>query len=240
MGNKQMKLHLETAQKTGVLKISLQRLQDFPPQLKQFQNPNILKTMDISENRFTIIPEEIGKFTQLKHLNISGNRLIELPEIMGNLIKLEVLLAMNNMIVKLPKTLNNLKNLKQVNLSNNQIEEFPIIFCGLKHLDILDLSRNKIMIIPSECSNLYCIELNLNQNQISELSDDISKAERLKTLRLEENCLQIHSITPRLLKESKISNLCIDGNLFNSKQFANLDGYDAYMERYTAVKKKMF
>lgn len=38
MGNKQVKQHFETAQKTGVLKISLMRLQEFPTPLKQFPN----------------------------------------------------------------------------------------------------------------------------------------------------------------------------------------------------------
>ncbi|CAD7087338.1 unnamed protein product [Hermetia illucens] len=238
MGNKAVKQHFETAQKTGVLKISLQRLQDFPPQLKTF--PNVLKTLDISENRFVTLPNEIGRLTLLKHLNVSGNRLVELPPVLGDLVKLEVILAMNNLIVKIPRELANLKNLKQVNLSNNQLAEFPTMLCGLKHMDVLDLSRNKITNVPSEVGDLQVTELNLNQNQISSLSEEIAECPKLKTLRLEENCLQASAFTPRILKESKICNLLVDGNLFNSKQFNDLDGYDVYMERFTAVRKKMF
>ncbi|XP_036318650.1 leucine-rich repeat-containing protein 57-like [Rhagoletis pomonella] len=238
MGNKQVRQHLETAQKTGILKISLQRLQEFPPQLKNY--PNVLKTLDLSENRFERIPDELGHFTLVKHLNLSGNKLIELPDVIGELSKLEVLLLMNNYIVKLPKTLSNCNNLKTVNLSNNQIKEFPIMLCGLKHLDVLDLSRNKITAVPSEVGSLYTTELNLNQNQISILSEEIAACPKLKVLRLEENCLQASAFTPRILKESKICNLSVDGNLFNNKQFTDLEGYEVYMERYTAVKKKMF
>jgi len=238
MGNKQMKQHLETAQKTGVLKISLQRLQEFPPQLKTY--PNVLKTLDLSENRFERIPDEVSRFTLLKHLNLSGNKLTELPEVIGELAKLEVLLVMDNYLVKIPKTISNCNNLKTVNLCNNQLKEFPIMLCGLKHLDVLDLSRNKITAVPAEVGSLYVTELNLNQNQISSLSEEIAACPKLKTLRLEENCLQSAAFTPRILKESKLSNLSVDGNLFNSKQFTDLDGYDAYMDRYTAVKKKMF
>lgn len=238
MGNKQIKQHLETAPKTGVLKISLQRLQDFPPQLKTF--PNVLKTIDISENRFVTLPPEIGNFTICKHLNISGNRLTDLPDVLGELTKLEVLLAMNNFLVKIPRTLCNLKNLKTVNLSNNQLTEFPTMFCGLLHLDVLDLSKNKITLIPDDVNDLKVTELNLNQNQISSLSELVADCPKLKTLRLEENCLQVTAFTPKILKESKISNLLVDGNLFSSKQFTGLDGYEAYMERFTAVRKKMF
>lgn len=238
MGNKQIKQHLETAQKTGVLKISLQRLQDFPPQLKTY--PNVLKTLDLSENRFEKIPDEISRFTLLKHLNLSGNKLTDLPDVLGELAKLEVLLVMDNFLVRIPKTLCNLKNLKQVNLSHNQITEFPIMLTGLKQLDVLDLSRNKITVIPSDVKGLYVTELNVNQNQISSMSDEIAACPKLKTLRIEENCLQVTAFTTRILKDSKISILSVDGNLFNSKQFTSLDGYDCYMERYTAVKKKMF
>ncbi|XP_065365170.1 leucine-rich repeat-containing protein 57 [Calliphora vicina] len=238
MGNKQIKQHLETAQKTGILKISLQRLQELPPQLKNY--PNVLKTLDLSQNRFEQIPEEISKFTLIKHFNMNGNRITEVSDALGELIKLEVLILNDNMITRIPRSLGNCKNLKTVNLSHNQITEFPVMLCGLKHLDVLDLSRNKITTIPNEVGTLYVTELNLNQNQISSLSEEIAACPKLKTLRLEENCLQANAFTPRILKESKISNLSVDGNLFQSKQFTDLDGYDVYMERYTAVKKKMF
>lgn len=233
-----VKQHFETAQKTGVLQITQQRLQEFPPHLRDF--PNVLRTLDLSENRFSTIPEALGKFTLLKHLNVNANRLTELPEALGLLVKLETLNAINNMIVHVPRQLENLRNLKQVHLSNNQIVEFPTMFCGLKHLDILDLSRNKITAIPIAVKDLQVTELNVNQNQISSLAEEMADCPKLKILRIEENCLPITAMHSRILKESKISNMYVDGNMFQSKQFVGLDGYDQYMERYTAVKKKMF
>lgn len=238
MGNKAVKQHFETAQKTGVLKISQQRLNEFPPQLRQF--PNVLRTLDLSENRFAQLPDLIGQFTLLKHLNVSGNRLTDLPDSLGQLIKLETLNAFNNLLHQLPASLVNLVNLKQIHLSNNQLQTFPIQFCGLKHLDILDLSRNKITCIPSDVGSLQVTELNVNQNQISSIAEELADCPKLKILRIEENCLQITAMHPRIMKESKISNMYVDGNMFQSKQFVDCDGYDEYMERYTAVKKKMF
>jgi Leucine-rich repeat (LRR) protein len=124
MGNKQVKQHFENAQKTGVLKISQLRLNEFPSALRQF--PNVLKTLDISENKFVTLPDELGQFTLLKHLNINSNKLQELPECIGLLIKLETLYAMNNLLVSIPPSLGECKHLKQVHFSNNQIEQFPI------------------------------------------------------------------------------------------------------------------
>lgn len=238
MGNKQVKQHFETAQKTGVLKISLMRLQEFPTPLKTF--PNVLKSLDLSENRFTVIPDDIAKFTLLKTLKVGSNKLEALPDCLGVLVKLENLLAGNNMILYVTPSLKNLKNLKQVQLGNNHITEFPLMLCGLEKLDMLDLSRNKITAIPDGVQSLKAVELNLNQNQIVSISDSLADAPNLKTLRLEENCLQATAIPIRLLKESVVANLAVDGNLFSSKQFSELEGYETYMERYTAVKKKMF
>lgn len=238
MGNKVVKQHFETAQKTGVLKISQQRLTEFPPHMRTF--PNVLRTLDLSENRFAHLPEDIGRFDLLKHLNLSDNRLTELPVVLGNLVRLETLNVANNMLTTIPRQLNALKNLKQVHLNNNQLVEFPTMFCGLKHLDILDLSRNKITKIPAEVAQLLVTELNCNQNQIASVAIEIADCPKLKTLRLEENCLPITEIHSKILKESKVSNLHLDGNLFPPKQFNDLDGYEEYMERYTAVRKKMF
>lgn len=163
-----------------------------------------------------------------------------LPEALGKCVKLETLNAMNNVISFVPLCYDSLKNLKQIQLSNNQIVEFPVQFAGLKHLDLLDLSRNKITAVPAAAKDLQCTELNLNQNQISSLAEEISDCPKLKTLRLEENCLQISGFPTSILKQSVISNILVDGNLFNNKQFMELDGHADYQQRYTAVKKKMF
>lgn len=238
MGNKVVKQHFETAQKTGVLKISQQRLTEFPPHMRNF--PNVLRTLDLSENRFITLPDDIGRFTLLKHLNISENRLTELPAAIGQLIKLETFNAMSNMLVSIPREMANLKHLKQVHLNNNQLTQFPTVFGTMKNLDVLDLSRNKIAAIPPEVKSLHVTELNCNQNQIASLAVEIAECPRLKTLRLEENCLPITEIHTEILKDSLISNLHLDGNLFPAKQFHDLPGYEEYMERFTAVRKKMF
>lgn len=238
MGNTKIKQHYETAKKTGILNISQRKMMEIPMNMKMLAP--ILRTLDLSQNLFKSIPEEIGIYVMLKNLNLSQNKLTTLPDAMGALIKLEILNASLNQINSLPDSMLNLKNLKQVNLSHNLIAEFPLMFCGLKHLDVLDLSKNKLTCIPDGVEGLHVTELNLNQNQISVISDKTAECPRLKNLRLEENCLQLNAIPVIILKDSKVSNIAIDGNLFENKQIADLEGYDKYMERYTAVKKKMF
>lgn len=238
MGNSALKRHCETASKTGVLNISKGKLTEFPPCMKQLTS--VLRTLDISDNRFTALPPEIGTFLQLKTLTVNHNKLTTLPSEIGCLTKLENLSVIGNKLSNVPETLSQLVNLKQVYLSENDIKTFPSMLFGLKHLDILDLSKNKITTVPSGIGNLHVTELNLNQNQISSISEDIADCPRLKTLRVEENCLHLTSIPTKLLTDSKVSMLCVEGNLFEIKSFSDLEGYEKYMERYTAVKKKLF
>lgn len=238
MGNSGLKQHYETAKKTGTLKLSQHKLDEFPQNLRALAP--LLRTLDLSQNKFTVLPNEIGDFTLLKQLIISYNRLNSLPNALGALAKLESLNCAANQIRSIPSSLAKLNHLKQINLSDNRISDFPLVFCGLKHLDVLDLSKNRLIIIPDAVTSLHVTELNLNQNQIATISEKLAECPRLKTLRLEENCLQLSSIPLRILKDSKISVLALEGNLFEMKQFANVDGYDTYMERYTAVKKKMY
>ncbi|XP_076627033.1 leucine-rich repeat-containing protein 57 [Colletes latitarsis] len=238
MGNSGLKQHYETAKKTGTLNLSQEKLDEFPQKLRDLAPQ--LRTLDLSKNKFIQIPNDIGNFTSLRQLNISHNKLTALPEVLGTLTKLEGLNAASNQIESIPWSLAKLTRLKQVNLSGNQITEFPIMFRDLKFLDMLDLSQNRITTIPDAVAALHMVELNLNQNHISVISEKLAECSRLKTLRLEENCLQLHAIPLKILKESNVSVLSLEGNLFEMKEFANLDGYDNYMERYTAVKKKMF
>lgn len=238
MGNSGLKQHYETATKTGALRLSQRKLDEFPPNLISLASQ--LRTLDLSENRFVKLPEEIGKFSALKQLNLSSNRLMSLPESIGCLTKLEILNCSRNQLSQLPSSLSKLTHLKQANFSDNRIGQFPLPLCGLKHLDVLDLSRNQITVLPDAVAGLFVTELIVNQNQISSLSEKLAECPRLKTLRLEENCLQANNIPARLLKESTVSILALEGNLFEMKRLAEIDGYDAYMERYTAVKKKMF
>lgn len=62
--------------------------------------------------------------------------------------------------------------------------------------------------------------------QVSSLNEAVAECPRLKVLRLEENCLELSAFTPKILRGSQISTLAVEGNLFEAKQFHQLDGYD--------------
>lgn len=237
MGNS-LKPHIQNAGKTGVCTLPNSNLKEFPRELYLIEG--VLRTVDLSGNKLSSIPAAISKFEQLKHLTLTNNRIAFLPDSLCKLKKLETLSLGSNHLSRLPETLSQLSNLRNVNLSDNRLAAFPHCFCGLKHLDVLDLSRNRISEVPDFVGDLHATELNLNQNQVSMISESIANCPRLKVLRLEENCLQINSIPTQLLSSSNVSLLAVEGNLFELKDFQEKEGYETYMERYTATKKKMF
>lgn len=236
MGNSALKSHLETSQKTGVFQLTGKGLQEFPEDLQSLTSN--LRTVDLSGNKIPVLPASIGNFLQLKSLTLSGNRLTGLPCEIGKLKKLETLILNGNQIQQLPPGVGQLRALRTLSLSGNQFSEFPLGLGSLRQLDLLDLSRNRIQNVPDEVSELQAIEINLNQNQISVLSAEVSRCPRLKVLRLEENCLELSSIPQSILSESQVSLISVEGNLFEVKKLRDLDGYDKYMERFTATKKK--
>ncbi|KAF7645415.1 hypothetical protein LDENG_00204630 [Lucifuga dentata] len=236
MGNSALKSHLETSQKTGVFQLTGKGLQEFPEELQRLTAN--LRTVDLSSNKIEVLPAAIGNFLQLKSLTLNCNRLTGVPAEIGKLKKLETLSLNGNRIQQLPPTVIQLRALRTLSLAGNQLTEVPSSLEALRHLDLLDLSRNQIQTVPAEVSELQAIEINLNQNQISVLSAEVSRAPRLKVLRLEENCLELSSIPLSILTDSQVSLLSVEGNLFEVKRMRELEGYEKYMERFTATKKK--
>ncbi|XP_035023688.1 leucine-rich repeat-containing protein 57 isoform X1 [Hippoglossus stenolepis] len=224
MGNTALKSHLETSQKTGVFQLTGKGLLEFPDELQRLTSN--LRTVDLSGNKIELLPVSIGNFLQLKTLTLNCNRLTTVPSEIGKLKKLETLSLNGNRIQQLPPTMGQLRALRSLSLAGNHISEIPSGLATLRHLDLLDLSRNQIHNIPAEVSELQAIEINLNQNQISMLSAEVSLCPRLKVLRLEENCLELSSIPLSILTDSQVSLFSLEGNLFEVKNLRDLDGYD--------------
>ncbi len=130
-------------------------------------------------------------------------------------------------MLSFPDSCVNIKTLKSVNFSHNQIKHFPYFLCHMMKLDFVNLSDNSIEALPNEgLENLNVVELNLNRNNIQIVPECLARCKRLKVLRLEENNLQLIGLPVTILSESKISLLCVDGNIFTKKDLEELPQYD--------------
>lgn len=150
----------------------------------------------------------------------------DLPKELTGIKKLENLQLGYNHIQEIPSSYSKLTNLKSIYLQNNKLTVFPLCLCELRHLDVVDLSENKIHELPENMESLQCIELNMNVNQLKSLPASLSLCPRLKVLRVEENLLELASITSDFLRNSQVSVLAVDGNLFQVKELTDKDGYD--------------
>lgn len=238
MGNKQsVKSHMENAQRTGVFQLTNAKLAEVPPDLFRLKS---LRSIDLSSNKLKELPPSFGTFANLRTLLLNGNSLTSLPEEICQLAKLEVLSLAGNLLTALPNAFSNLRSLRTINLSNNRLDRFPVRqLASLRQLDFLDLSKNTIAQIPDGVQDIFASEINLNENRVAKISDDLAACPRLKVLRLEENCLPLEELSRKILPESQISLLAVEGNLFEMKQLHDEPDYEKYMQRYTATKKKM-
>ncbi|MFH4978211.1 hypothetical protein AB6A40_004920 [Gnathostoma spinigerum] len=232
-----MRRHLENATKSRILQLKACGLKAFPEQIETVKD--VIRTLDLSENKIKELPLSIGEFSNLKQLHLASNRLSSLPDEIGLLKALEVFNAASNLLTDLPLSFAGLRSLKTLNLSDNKFIKLPVVICHLPSLDTLHLANNFIEELPDEIKDLKASEVNLNQNRLSTLNPNLARCEKLRTLRVEENCLSRTAFTSELLSDSPVSLISYAGNLFQDKDFQNLPGYDKYQTRFTATKRKM-
>ena len=117
-------------------------------------------------------------FQSIKTIHLSKNRMSEIPEsIFDNDFLFELYLD-NNRLSKISHLISNLDLLLDLNLANNCLNEFPEGILDIKELTLLDLSNNPIPEIPDEISELKELRVvNLSGTFVSE-----SKKEKLRIL----------------------------------------------------------
>ena len=116
----------------------------------QFANrpQNGLIELCLSKNEIFLIPKEIGLLkNQLKTIDLSDNNLSSIPEEFGDLVKLENLNVAGNKIECLPKTIMKLDNLQQLNVQQNPLNESSKTVIELKK------KLGEKMLLPSELIN---------------------------------------------------------------------------------------
>jgi len=203
------------------------------------QISHLLRTLDLNSNRIQQLGDSIQSFKNLKILNLSHNKLTLISGSIGQLTKLESLLLQDNLLASLPAQLTALSLLKTLDLSSNRFCQFPKQVCSLPNLEHLDLSTNQIDAIPDEVAHCNATEINLNGNKIRLLNEALTRSPRLKILRLDNNQVELASITRAILADSKICLLSVENNPFTLKQLQERDGYEQYSDRYTSTKRKL-
>uniref|UniRef100_A0A183C253 Leucine-rich repeat-containing protein 57 n=1 Tax=Globodera pallida TaxID=36090 RepID=A0A183C253_GLOPA len=235
---------LEQAKKSRTLQLKGAGIKSIPPNVVE-ELHSALRILALSGNKIRELPPSIGTFSMLKQLYIANNRLTSLPDEIGCLKTLELLDAAGNQLTELPDSLAACNSLTQVNVSSNKLSKFPAVLTRLLRLEVLDLSENAISALPDELlfsiAMLRATELIMRRNQLTSLNAaHLTKCEQLKIIRLDENCLPKEAFTAELLEQSALTLITHEGNLFAEKEFQALPGYDAYEQRFTATRRRLF
>lgn len=188
-----------------------------------------LKTLDLSANNISNLPETMGELKKLEKLQLgsticelerrafqNGNRLFTLPSSFGWMVNLQKLHLDENQLVELPENFGSLINLEWVDFGQNRLQSLPSSFCLLTKLWYLQLSQNYLQTLPENFGNLTSlIELRLNNNYLKELPSTFANLVNLQTLDLFHN--ELTKIPKELLNLKKLLRLDLDKNKFKLK-----------------------
>jgi Leucine-rich repeat (LRR) protein len=175
------------------------------------KNLKMLNLLDLSENKISYIPAEIGLLSNLIKLRLSENDIDSIPKEIGGLSKLKYLYFDQNNIQNIPIKIGNLINLIQLGLSSNKIEELPKEIGDLSSLISLGLSFNSIKYLPPEIGNLKAlISFFLMYNKLLVIPTEIQNLTRLSTLAFSNN--QISIIPKKIANMPRLSSLNLGYN----------------------------
>ena len=160
---------LRAGELAGATRLTLRAgLTEFPEEI--YGLADSLEILDLSGNRLTRLPADLGRLHQLRILFCSGNPFTELPEVLGTLPRLEMigfkacqlervsaaalpprlrwLILTDNRIVEVPAALGERPALQKLMLAGNSLQSLPASMADLRQLELLRLSANRFATLP--------------------------------------------------------------------------------------------
>lgn len=166
---------LRAGRLTGLKRLDLScGLTEFPPEI--FALADSLEILNLSGNALSSLPDDLYRLRKLRVLFCSDNRFTELPEAIGRCAALSMvgfkanqigvvsaaslpatlrwLILTDNRIEALPDALGQCTSLEKLMLSGNRLHHLPESMAGCKELGLLRIAANRLTVLPAWVSTL--------------------------------------------------------------------------------------
>jgi hypothetical protein len=155
-------------------------LTEFPQEI--YELADTLEILNLSDNRFSELPEDLPRLKNLRIVFFSGNQFTRLPEVLGSCPNLEMIAFKSNSIETIPGSALP-PNLRWLVLTDNRVASLPPEIGNCKRLQKLMLSGNLLTLLPEEMSALKSLELiRIAANRFEKLPDFLFSLPRLAWL----------------------------------------------------------
>lgn len=192
------------------LNLSNNRLSHLPEDIGSLCS---LEELFLQYNCLTSLPESICELSNLMELDVKNNRLTNLPCDFGSMTSLIILSLTNNHIASLPQSVGKLCNLQELSLHSNHLTELPDKLCDLVNVKIIYAGENRLTTLPVRFGELVDLEeLDVSGCELVTLPQSLSKCASLVRLWLSNNRLvglPHHIGDLQLLKELHVRNNCL-------------------------------
>lgn len=133
-----------------VLNLSGNRLSSLPPNLGRLHR---LKIIFCSENDFNHLPEVLGDCPALDMVGFKANRIVDVPA-HALPVALRWLVLTDNAIAELPDALGERPALQKLMLAGNQLRYLPTSLGGAQQLELVRLAANQLADVPGWLTEL--------------------------------------------------------------------------------------
>ncbi|MBA1376915.1 leucine-rich repeat-containing protein kinase family protein [Pseudomonas brassicacearum] len=193
---------LRAGQLSGITRLDLAcGLTEFPREI--FELADSLEILNLSGNQLETLPDDLYRLTHLRVLFCSDNRFTELPECLGRCAGLTMVGFKANQIERvtgaaLPPLL------RWLILTDNRISQLPDELGQRPHLQKLMLAGNRLRALPKSLAQCHRLELlRVSANQLAELPSWLLELPNLSWLAYAGNPLEaeadaqaLHAATP--------------------------------------------
>ena len=198
------------------------------------------------------LPQEVSLMVNLKTLKSTSCNIQKVIDVLNPLLKLQNLdLSRNDLEVD---TLNIIQaavpsssgpSLQKVILSYNHFSGIPTCLFSLTQLKELDLSNNRIESMMGIGAITSLILLNLDDNNLVEISQDAYLLINLKKISLRNNRIKKNaisyegqSIPDQFFNDTFIETIELSGNPLSNSEIMNFRGVEVFLERRKKVKDR--